>query len=81
MRHAGGEQADGTQLVGLRELGFKSHTLGDVVDEDDAAYGHESRESNGAIAMLAMRQFAARVVRRNCTGGERLFAAEPPALQ
>ena len=39
--HAGGEQADGAELVGLGELGFKGDALGDVVDQDDAADGNE----------------------------------------
>ena len=39
--HAGGEQADGAELVGLGELRFERDALGDVVDEDDAADGDE----------------------------------------
>ncbi len=38
---AGGEQADGAELVGLGELRFKRDALGDVVDQDDAAHGNE----------------------------------------
>ena len=41
MRHAGGEQADGAELVGLRKLSFERDALGDVVDQDDAADGDE----------------------------------------
>ena len=41
MGHAGGEQADGAELVCLGELGFKRDALGDVVDQDDAAHGNE----------------------------------------
>ena len=41
MGHAGGQQADGAELVGLRQLGFKRDALGDVVDQDDAADGDE----------------------------------------
>ena len=39
--HAGGQQADGAELVGLRELSFERDALGDVVDQDDAADGDE----------------------------------------
>ena len=38
---AGGEQADGAELVGLGELRFQGDALGDVVDQDDAAHGNE----------------------------------------
>ena len=41
VRHAGGQQADGAEFVGLRELGFQRHALGDVVDQHDAAHGNE----------------------------------------
>ena len=45
---AGGEQADGAELVGLGELRFERDALGDVVDEDDAADGDEvAREQRG----------------------------------
>ena len=37
VRDAGGEQADGGELFGLRELGFQLDAVGDVVDQDDAA--------------------------------------------
>ena len=48
VRHAGGEQADGGQLFGLRELRFELDAVGDVVDEDDAAYGDEvARDQRG----------------------------------
>ena len=38
MRHAGGQQPDGGELVGLRELCFQLHALGDVIDDNDAAH-------------------------------------------
>jgi hypothetical protein len=41
MGHAGGQQADGAELVGLRELVFEADALGDVVDQDDAADRNE----------------------------------------
>ena len=41
VRDAGGEQADGAELVCLGELGLEGDALGDVVDEDDAADGDE----------------------------------------
>ncbi len=56
--HAGGEQADGAELVGLRELRFERDALGDVVDQHDAADGDEiarEQRSNGDVggALLA----------------------------
>ena len=41
MRHAGRQQADGAELVGLRELRFQRDALGDVVHQHDAADGDE----------------------------------------
>ena len=41
VRDAGGEQADGRELLGLGELGFELDAVGDVVDQDDAADGDE----------------------------------------
>ena len=41
MRNARGQQADGTELVGLCELSFERDALGDVVDQDDAAHDDE----------------------------------------
>ena len=38
---AGGEQADGTELVRLCELVFERDAFGDVVDQDDAAHDDE----------------------------------------
>ncbi len=58
MRDARGQQADGAELVGLRQLGFERHSLGDVVDQDDAADGNE----------------VAREQRRNGDVGRALFA-------
>ena len=43
VRHAGGQQADGAELVGLRELRFERDALGDVIDKDDAAHGSRNR--------------------------------------
>ena len=46
--YAGGEQADGAEFVSLRELSFERDALGDVVDEDDAAYDNKvAREKRG----------------------------------
>src|SRR6266700_3133593 len=48
MGYAGREQADGTELVSLCQLGFEGHALGDVVDQNDAAHGYEvAREQRG----------------------------------
>ena len=58
MGHAGGQQADGAELVGLGELRFERDALGDVVDQDDAADGDE----------------VAREQRRNGDVGGALFA-------
>ena len=44
---AGGEQADGAELVGLGELGFERDALGDVVDQNDAADGDEVAREQG----------------------------------
>ena len=54
--NAGGEQADGAELVGLGQLRFKRYALGDVVDQDDAAHGDEvAREQrrNGDVGARA----------------------------
>src|SRR5262245_51568587 len=45
MRHAGGEQADGRELLRLAQLRFEVDTLGDVVD-DDQAPDHAELASN-----------------------------------
>ena len=47
MGHAGGQQADGAELVGLGELGFQRDALGDVVHQDDAAHGDEIAREQG----------------------------------
>ena len=48
VRHAGGQQADRAELVGLRQLVLERDALGDVVDQDDAADGDEvAREQRG----------------------------------
>ena len=70
--HAGGEQADGAELVGLRELGFKRDALGDVVDQDDAAHGNkiareQRRDGDVGGALLA----GARGERGICRGDAR----------
>ncbi len=39
MGHAGRQQADGAELVGLGQLGFQRDALGDVVHQNDAAHG------------------------------------------
>ena len=41
VRNPCGEQADGRKLFGLGELGFEVNAIGDVVDQDDAAYCDE----------------------------------------
>jgi len=46
-------------------LGFQRDALGDVVNQNDAATETKSRESRGAMAMLAVRISPARVVRGN----------------
>ena len=35
--HAGGEQAEGSELLGLHHLLFEAHALGDVVEQDEPA--------------------------------------------
>src|ERR1700675_4426846 len=37
MRHAGSQQAEGSELFGLHHLLFEAHALGDVVEENQAA--------------------------------------------
>jgi hypothetical protein len=46
--HAGREQANGAELVGLGELRFKRHALRDVVYQDDAADGNEIAREQGS---------------------------------
>src|SRR5579859_2480212 len=46
--NAGGEQADGGELVGLRELRFEGDALGDVIDKHDAADGDEVAREQGS---------------------------------
>jgi hypothetical protein len=58
MGHAGGQQADGAELVGLRQLGFQRNALGDVVHQDDAAHGdkiprEQRRDGDVGGALLA----------------------------
>ena len=55
---AGGEQADGGELLRLGELGFEFDAVGDVVDQNDAADGGEvagDQRSDGDVggALLA----------------------------
>ena len=45
---AGGEQADGAELVCLGELGLQGDALGDVVNQDDTADGHEISGEQGS---------------------------------
>ncbi len=69
VRDAGGEQADGGELLGLRELRLELHAVRDVVDQDDAADGDEvarEQRSDGDVggAQLAGRQCEAELVER-----------------
>ena len=48
MRHAGRQQADGAELVSLRQLSFQRDALGDVVDQNDAAHGNEIAREQGS---------------------------------
>jgi len=65
VRDAGSEQADGTELVSLGELGFKGDALGDVIDQDDAADGDEVAGEQGRDGDVGSAQFAGAGVRRN----------------
>ncbi len=58
MGDAGGEQADGAELVSLGELGFEGDALGDVVDQDDAADGDEVAREQRRDGDVGGAQFA-----------------------
>ncbi len=48
MRNARGQQPDGAELVGLRQLRLQRNALRDVVDENNPAHGDEvSRKQRG----------------------------------
>ena len=71
MRDTGSEQADGGELFGLGELGFQLDAVGDVVDQDDAAYGDEvarDERSDGDVghARAAVGQSEAELVEGVC---------------